>query len=168
MWCEQCKQRTATVHLTKIVNQEKTELHLCEICAQQSGVEWGILFEPSFSLQQLLAGMVEGEDHPGKIAEEGPQCPHCGLMFADFRQNGLIGCAYCYETFGEGLDPLFRRIQGSVVHHGKVPLRTGGMVRVRKEIEGLRGQLQEAVQREDYEKAALLRDEIRRREKDLN
>jgi protein arginine kinase activator len=169
MWCEQCQQREATVHLTKIINQEKTELHLCEVCAQQAGVEWNVLFEPSFSLQQLLAGMVEGEFRSGnKPMDMSPRCPQCGLTFTDFRQIGLLGCNQCYEAFGQGLDPLFRRVQGSVNHAGKAPRRTGGMVRVRKEIESLRRQLQEAVQKEDYERAAKLRDEIRLREQKLD
>lgn len=168
MWCEQCKQRPATVHLSKIVNNEKSEHNLCEVCAQKFGLEWGMLFEPNFSLQHFLAGMVESDSSTGKVqAAKGPTCPECGLTFADFRQVGQLGCAHCYEAFGEGLEPLFRRVQGSLSHMGKVPRRTGGKFRVRKEVENLRYQLQKAIQLEEYEKAAQLRDEIRRLEEQL-
>lgn len=167
MLCEQCKQRSATVHLTKIINNEKTELNLCEVCAQQSGMEWGMLFEPNFSLQHLLIGMVENDSMISKAPAKGPACPECGLMFADFRQVGQLGCAKCYEAFDGYLEPLFRRVQGSLYHTGKVPKRTGGKVRVRKDIESLRAKLQAAVREEDYETAAKLRDEIRGLEKEL-
>lgn len=167
MLCEQCKQRPATVHLTKIINNEKTELNLCEVCAQQSGMDWGMLFEPNFSLQHLLAGMVENDFMFGKAPAKGPVCSECGLTLADFRQIGQLGCAKCYEAFGGYLEPLFRRVQGSLYHTGKVPKRTGGKVRVWKDIESLRIKLQEAVRCEDYEQAAKLRDEIRRLEKEL-
>lgn len=165
MWCEQCKQRPATVHLSKIVNDEKTEHNLCEICAQQVGLEWGVFFEPNFSLQHLLAGMVESEV-ANQQSNKGPKCSNCGLTFADFRQVGQLGCSDCYDAFGGSLDPLFRKVQGSIAHVGKVPHRTGGIVRVRKEIDNLRQQLQRAIHSEEYENAARLRDEIRRLERE--
>lgn len=164
MWCEQCKQRPATVHLSKIVNDEKTEHNLCEVCAQQVGLEWGVFFEPNFSLQHLLAGMVENESVNPQTAI-GPKCSNCGLTFADFRQVGQLGCTECYQAFGSSLDPLFRKVQGSVTHTGKVPRRSGGKFRMRKEIDGLREQLQKAIHDEEYENAARLRDEIRRLER---
>jgi protein arginine kinase activator len=81
---------------------------------------------------------------------------------------GLMGCANCYDLFKDHLDPLLRRVHGSIAHTGKVPKRTGGRVRVRKEIEELRSKLQEAIKREAYEEAAKLRDEIKEKEEKLN
>ncbi|NLW10364.1 MAG: hypothetical protein GX036_11000 [Firmicutes bacterium] len=172
MWCEQCKERPATVHITKVINNHKTEKHLCEVCAQTSGSDLGFLFEPSFSFQKLLTGLLEGEMGmeealaPSTMTR-GRGCPVCGLTFSDFRRIGRLGCGDCYTEFGTGLDPLLRRIHGSTVHNGKAPKRTGGAIRVKKEIEQLRKKLKEAIQREAYEEAAKLRDEIRAKEKNM-
>ncbi|HBG15947.1 MAG TPA: hypothetical protein DDW93_04130 [Firmicutes bacterium] len=174
MWCERCKQRQATVHVTKVINNHKTESHLCEVCAGKSGKDLGFLFEPNFSFHHLLAGLLESEfgvkseSFSQQKEESHKKCPTCGLTFTDFRNMGLMGCANCYDLFKDHLDPLLRRVHGSIAHTGKVPKRTGGRVRVRKEIEELRSKLQEAIKREAYEEAAKLRDEIKEKEEKLN
>jgi protein arginine kinase activator len=89
------------------------------------------------------------------------------LTFSDFKNSGLLGCGECYRYFQIGLEPLLKKVHGSAAHTGKVPRRTGGKVRIRKEIQDLRRQLQQAIQKEDYEQAANLRDEIRHLEKEL-
>lgn len=169
MLCQNCQQRPATVHLTKVINYEKTELHLCEVCAKSAGGELGLMFEPNFSFQNLIAGLLEGELnlYQQPSSGKGPSCQNCGLTFFDFKNSGLLGCGDCYRYLKSGLEPLFKRVHGSNHHIGKVPKRTGGRVRIRKEIEDLRSQLQQAIGREDYENAAYLRDEIRRREQEL-
>lgn len=171
MLCQRCQERPATVHLTKVINYEKNELHLCEVCAKSAGSELGFLFEPNFSFQSLIASLLEGDqvnflEQPSAGGEI--QCQNCGLTFTDFRSGGLLGCGECYRYFKAGLEPLLKRIQGgNLSHAGKVPKRTGGLVRIRKEISELKKQLQNAISQENYEKAAELRDEIRRREQEL-
>src|SRR5690606_25622813 len=175
MWCERCKQRPATVHITQVVNNHKTESHLCVTCAQESGVapgkELGFLFEPNFSFHNLLTSLMESEFGPQSALSPYQagieRCSTCGLTFTDFRQIGLLGCGECYQAFGRFLGPLFRRVHGHISHTGKVPKRTGGKVRIKKEIEELRRKLQEAIAREAYEEAARLRDEIRAKEEKL-
>ncbi len=171
MLCQNCQQRPATVHLTKIVNFAKTEMHLCEVCAKAAGSELGIIFGTNFTFQNLIAGLL-GDDSM-EIDQQQPSvgkelsCPNCGLTFSDFKNSGLLGCGECYQYFQTGLEPLLKKVHGSIAHTGKVPRRTGGKVRIRKEIQDLRRQLQQAIQKEDYEQAASLRDEIRQLEKDL-
>jgi protein arginine kinase activator len=169
MLCERCQERPATVHLTKVVNFEKTELHLCEHCAKEAGSELGIVIEPNFSFQNLIAGLLEGDlnFYQQPSAHNAMSCQNCGLTFSDFRNQGLMGCEECYQYFRAGLEPLLKRMHGSTSHVGKVPKRTGGKVRLRKEVENLKNQLQQAVSREDYEDAARLRDEIRRLQQEL-
>ena len=134
------------------------------------GGELGFLFEPNFSFQNLIAGLLEGElnqyqqqPEPDKVI----YCQSCGLTFSDFRNGGVLGCGDCYRYFRSGLEPLLKRVQGSVKHSGKVPRRIGGKVRIRKEIDQLREELKQAVNREDYESAVKLRDEIKSREQEL-
>jgi protein arginine kinase activator len=167
--CQNCGERPATVHLTKIMNHEKTELHLCEVCAKNVGNELGIVFEPSFNFQNFIAGMLEGDlklyQQPNTNQEI--FCKNCGLTFSDFMSSGLLGCGDCYRHFQTRLEPLLKKLHGGIQHTGKVPKRSGGKVRVRKEISDLRAELQQSISREDYEKAAFLRDEIRRLESEL-
>src|SRR5262249_17523073 len=88
-------------------------------------------------------------------------CPHCGLRFAEFRNNGRLGCPNDYEVFREELMPLFENIHGETEHKGKMPRRQPRSGPARTELVQLRKQLQQAVTREDYEEAARIRDKIK-------
>jgi protein arginine kinase activator len=171
MICQHCNQRPATIHLTKIINYEKTELHLCEACAQVVGNELGIMIEPNFTFQNLLASLLDGDFNnlyqQASQNTTGLYCQQCGLTLTDFRNNGLLGCSDCYKSFRSNLEPLLKKVHGGTVHVGKVPKRTGGKFRIKKEIEKLRNKLHLAISHEEYEKAAQLRDEIRRLEQEL-
>lgn len=170
MLCEECRQRPAVVHLTRIVNNQKTEFHLCEECARSKSGEFGTLLQPHFSMQSFLTGLIGNEPEKVYVAEPSyttPKCEGCGLTFADFRRSGRLGCSRCYDAFDTSLEPLLRRIHGAVRHTGKVPHRTGGSLRVRQEVEMMKRKLAEAVRKEEYEQAARLRDQIRQLEKGL-
>ncbi len=162
MTCDHCKQRPATVHLTRIINGHKTEMHLCQECARERG-EMSFLAEPSFTFHNILAGLFEPEGVLGPRTAVRPKvrCHNCGLSFSDFRRLGQLGCSECYLQFEQELEPLIRRIHGSTRHVGKVPGRVNGEQQRRRELERLRRELQEAVAREEYERAAALRDRIR-------
>ncbi len=169
MLCQECNKRPATVHLTKIINNEKETFHLCEQCAREKG-EFDFTAPAPFSIHSLLTGLLNMELPQ---AGQGPgcqvkmQCEGCGLTYAQFGQIGRFGCSSCYRAFKERLAPLLRRIHGSTQHAGKVPQRAGGSIRLRREIEVLRSRLQSCVDREEFEEAAALRDEIRQLEASL-
>ncbi len=160
MLCQRCGEKEATVHLTKIVNGEKAELFLCEDCAEETGQLSFKTSEP-FSFQDLLAGILNPELGSSftKTKEE-LKCNNCGMSYKKFSQRGLFGCSKCYETFGNRLHPLVKRIHSSNEHHGKVPKRRGGDLRIQKEIEQLKREMQQAAKKENFEKAAELRDKI--------
>lgn len=166
MKCEQCGENEAVIHLTQIENNEMTTSHLCESCAAARGLETG---EESsgFPLADFLAQM--GDSAPGgdKPAEDDGPCPFCGLTFGGFRESGRLGCPQCYTTFEVQLRGLLRRIHGSTQHVGKVYLPPDPTASEReKRLEGLRRRLQRAVDAEDFERAAELRDEIRAMERE--
>lgn len=167
-YCDECKKRPATVHITKIHNNKKTELHLCEECARkyQKNQEFAINFEPNFSLHKFLSSLFEGSllDVEPEVSV---QCPNCRLTYEQFGKTGSFGCSECYKAFGEKLDPLLRRIHGNSRHAGKVPKRAGGNMWVKREVDQLRRELQSAIQVEAYEKAAEIRDKIRKLEEKL-
>lgn len=167
MLCENCNKSTATVHVTKILNDKKTELHLCEQCAKQSE---GVPFDTSFTINNFLTGLLDSiQDSPIKVDYiKTTKCDHCGMTYGKFKQLGRLGCAHCYNAFQEKLLPLVKRVQGGEIHTGKVPKRAGGSIRLKKEIKRLKGELEKAIRSEEFEKAAVLRDQIRETESQIN
>ncbi|NSL52622.1 UvrB/UvrC motif-containing protein [Calidifontibacillus erzurumensis] len=167
MECQECHQNPASVHFTKIINGQKTETHLCEQCAREKG-EW-FPGAGGFSISNLLSGLLNLDYPLANTSTNKPfgtigvnQCPRCGMTFQQFSKIGRFGCSNCYETFHSQLDPILRRVHsGNTVHHGKIPKRIGGHLHLSKEISRLKEQLQKAIQYEEFEKAAELRDKIR-------
>ncbi|KPV44180.1 UvrB/UvrC motif-containing protein [Alicyclobacillus ferrooxydans] len=168
MLCQECKERPATVHFTKIVAGEKSEFHLCEQCAQEKG-DFFAKAAQAFNFNHLLSGLLNMESSPGvPTAQPTLRCPSCGMSYSQFTQLGRFGCPSCYDSFSARLDPLLRRIQSSETHTGKVPLRAGEQVKGRKELQRLRQDLQRSIAAEQFEEAAQLRDRIRQLEQTLD
>lgn len=159
MKCDNCNKQ-ATVHLTEIKNGKKIEKHLCEQCAAQSE---GMPVKSHTPINELLTNFVMA--HSGLQKEVGQQCEGCGITWAEFRQSGLFGCPNDYVVFEKDLAPLLQRAHEGATHHvGKVPVRKGGTgVPMKRQIDvaKLRKELARAVESEDYERAAKLRDQIR-------
>lgn len=159
MKCENCGSTDAVVHLTQIVNNEMSTHHLCQKCAAEKGLQDA----PDPSNVQLL-DLIEkvSPDIPGLTYSGDGQCVFCGLTFEDFRRTTRLGCPQCYEAFADHLPRLLRRIHGGVKHVGKVYLPPDpSSSEMEKRLEGLRRKLERAVQSEDFERAAEIRDEIR-------
>jgi protein arginine kinase activator len=160
MTCDACGKKEATVHLTEIVNDKMTKLHLCEDCAKAKGAE----MEEHFGLSDLLAGLA---DLGTKLEPETMaviKCQSCGFTYQDFKKVGRFGCGDCYESFKKHLDPLLKRIHGGNRHVGKVPLAAGKSAkdaRPLQDLKELKLRLEKAIQAEEFEQAAKLRDKIR-------
>ena len=156
MLCEQCATNEAVLHLTHIENNQMKSLHLCESCAAEKGLE----AEPEqapLPLTDFLAKVNRGET----AAATGP-CPFCGLKLDDFKKTGRLGCPHCYVAFEPHLSGLLRRLHGSTQHVGKVYLPPDpSQAQQQERIAGLRRKLDHAVQSEDFERAAQIRDQIR-------
>jgi protein arginine kinase activator len=164
MKCETCSKQ-ATVHLTEIKNGKKIEKHLCEQCAAQSE---GLSTKSHMPINELLTNFVMSHTQLAAKPTEALACPQCGITWAEFRQSGLLGCEHDYPTFEKEMTPLLQRAHEGAAHHvGKVPTRRGGSgVPVKRTLDAvkLRKELARAVETEDYEKAAKLRDQIRQAE----
>ena len=156
--CDNCGSKPATVNLTQIENNEMSSYHLCEDCAAQKGLE--ATTEPSSSpLPDFLAQIG---DEPREEEDSDNECSFCGLMFAAFRETGRLGCPHCYETFEAHLRRLLRRVHGGTKHVGKIYLPPDPTVsEIEKQMEALRRRLNRAVEAEDFERAAELRDQMR-------
>ena len=158
MKCQNCS-NPATVHLTKIVNKQKQELHLCQQCAAKQSLPAAEL-----SLSAILQTLIG--QHVSAVAEELSRliCPTCGLKYMEFRADGRLGCPADYEVFRAGLVPILQRIHRSTRHVGKSPRRRSPRRPAAAELLELRQQLRRAVESENYELAAHLRDAIRQKE----
>ena len=171
MECERCHQRPATVHLTEIINNQKRTMRLCEQCAREVQAE-SLGFLPQMDLHSFLASLLHSEFGGAPalgqaVVPQRARCAVCGISEAQFAKRGLLGCADCYHSFSDRLEPVLRRIHGTNRHTGKAPRRTGGVARVTSQIERLKVKLKEAISREEFEQAAGLRDKIRELEKQL-
>ncbi|GIP36225.1 UvrB/UvrC motif-containing protein [Paenibacillus sp. J2TS4] len=167
MNCQECGKKPASLHFTKIVNGEKTEFHLCEACAREKGEM--IPGTPNgFSIHNLLSGLLDFDPSSHSSLGTKPQtlrCEECGLTYSQFSKLGRFGCSSCYRHFSERLDPLFKRVHGNISHVGKVPKRSGGIIKYKREIENLKQELSKTIELEEFEQAARIRDRIRDLEK---
>ena len=161
--CDNCN-KPATVHLTEIRNGKKIEKHLCEQCAAQSE---GLPVKSHTPINELLTNFVMAHSGLQKGQQEAT-CEGCGITWHEFRQGGLFGCSNDYTIFEKDLTPLLQRAHEGATHHvGKVPARRGGTgVPMKRQIDvsKLRKELAKAVEAEDYERAAKLRDQIKQAE----
>jgi len=172
MLCDNCKERDAIINLTQVEHYSKVTLHLCEQCAQQKGVETGgaVLKTPPGGFLTALGKGGGGAGAGGALvpaAADGVRCPACGSTLRDFRDSGRLGCDQCYVSFDAHLRDLLRRLHGSSQHVGEryvAPGETEGGSDAsdpRSRLLELKAQLRQAVEGENFELAAELRDRIR-------
>jgi protein arginine kinase activator len=154
MLCDNCGKEPAKVHYKEMKDNEITEYHLCEECALEKGIQIPHK-KKAFSITDIPALMAED------VTADIGTCKTCGLSYKEFRDTGRLGCSDCYSAFEEQLKPLLRRIHGSNVHTGKSPSISQGAFEKRREIEDLKVELGRAIESEDFERAAEIRDRIK-------
>ena len=161
MKCQFCSE-PATVHLTQIVGGKMQKIDLCEKCAKEKGVA-----DPAgFSLADMLLGLGAADQMKSTSTTE-LVCPQCGFTQPDFKKTGRLGCAVCYETFGEGLSSILKDMHKGTTHKGKVPARLAQQQIYATRMHDLRKDLQTAITEEKYEESASLRDQISQLEAQL-
>ena len=165
MLCQNCKKKDATTHIKRVINGEATESHLCQSCAQALGV--GSFFDDfSLNLPDIFSGFFG--DSAFAIGESRlDRCEKCGCCFDDIIKSGSVGCSDCYEKFYQKLLPSIQRIHGKAKHAGKVPVRSTDTHTVKEKtpeekIADLQKEMDKAVSEQNFERAAMLRDEIKK------
>lgn len=169
MLCQKCGKHEATTHIKQVINGEFEEIYLCSDCARKSG------YTDSFSgfgfdLSSFFPGFFT---QPKAAIDSGKveRCQKCGTSFREIVKSGKIGCADCYEKFYDLLIPSIRRIHGKTQHNGKVidSAHTDEKQESAEEkIEKLKAKLQQSVEKQEFEEAAQLRDEIKALESEAN
>jgi protein arginine kinase activator len=158
MVCDQCRENDAKVHLTQIVENAVTQVHLCERCAAERGIETSGSVEQNPLGDFLQAVQQQTAQYPGDAS----RCAYCGTSLRDFRASGRVGCSHCYGAFEQSLRELLRRVHGSTRHQGwAYTARDPEIMTKELTLQELRDKLQRAVQDEAFEVAASLRDQIR-------
>ena len=157
MLCSVCKEKEATVYYTNIADGKTKNVNLCDECAKAKGIN-----ETSgFSLADLMLGLgasQEMEEAGGGVALK---CERCGYSQEDFKKSGRLGCPDCYKVFAEGLEGLLKTMHKGTRHVGKVPEELRQNRDLSDRLKTLQKRLTKAVESEDFEQAAKLRDEIK-------
>ncbi len=160
MLCQKCGKNAATTHIKTVINGKVTEQSLCGYCAAKSGYSTFANGSITGLLSSMLGHTLNGEN---TVLEH--KCSCCGSTFANIAETGKVGCAECYKTFEKELLPYLKRIHGSVNHTGKTPGSKDLVVtEVKDTVSELKRRLAELVAAENYEEAAIVRDEIKRLE----
>lgn len=162
MLCDVCKCNDATVFLTQILDGKMQKVNLCEGCSKEKGVQ-----DPTgFALADLLLGIGAAEEI--EKGASSTRCPVCGFTQADFKKTGRLGCSSCYVAFAEGLNSLLKAMHKGTEHIGKLPTRAQRAVELNDQMKSLSEKLRKAVEEENYETAASLRDQIKQLEQELS
>ena len=170
MLCETCKKRTATVFYNENINGKTRAYSLCGECAaklreqgelQQISSMLGGFVSPFSALQDDLFGGFFGI--PGAVGgSTKKKCTGCGSTYSDIAASGRVGCPDCYVAFRDELSKTIHSIHGTTTHNGSVPAKYRARQARATRLKQLKAELESAVQKEDFERAAALRDEVRK------
>jgi len=147
MLCQKCLRNQATAHFTQIVNGQKKEMYLCPECAAKMDMSFPDIFSNMFF---------------GDLIFDDAICPECGTTFSQIKSIGTVGCPKCYDVFSETLLPYIKKIQGTDRHMPAARKVSPPKKELLTEKEKLENKLKQAIEKEEYEQAAIIRDEIRK------
>ncbi|MEQ9407868.1 MAG: UvrB/UvrC motif-containing protein [Fuerstiella sp.] len=162
--CRRCS-KPATLHITEIHDGQAVALHLCETCAREylEDASEDSAHNPAAELAAKLEALVAEDPEAPPL-----KCGNCNITFNEFREHGRLGCPSCYDEFRQELMPLLENIHEEATHVGKRPLRSPGLTEEQSQLIHLRAKQREAIEHEDYEAAARLRDQIAEIESSLH
>lgn len=154
MQCIVCNERPAVIHYAEVVDGHIKKLDLCEQCA----IKKGLGAQLSFNMGDLLGGITDDATYENDTLS----CPGCNMSLEEFRKCGRLGCNSCYDSFADSLNPMLEQIHRAVSHKGKEPCNIVSDNEIKESLKKMEAELKDAITNEDFEKAALLRDEIRK------
>ena len=185
MLCDICKQHEATIHIQEIVNNNKKAIHLCSECAVKKSQNDPSFDFGGFNLAEMLynisesqggipglspASKEETDDDAESKDSVNLKCIDCNWTLKALRQTGRVGCPQCYNVFREVIENALENMHRGKLHVGKRPGNKGAdkSSNLMLELMNLQKELDEVIQREEYEKAAKLRDKINKLKDKMN
>lgn len=161
--CEECGVNEACYTISVMMGGEITQRHLCADCMAKMNMNLaaGNVKHLLSAIMSAITGSVEEAAANSVAPEEDMICERCNTTLSQFTKSGKLGCPQCYKAFREQLTPMLQQIHGRVQHAGRKPLDDEGAQRRRAVYDRLSRQLEQAVAVEDFETAAILRDQLR-------
>ena len=153
MKCSRCNKNEATVFYKQNINGDIKEFALCSECASSHEHD---IYAPFVNLNLFGVKNIP--------VSEKKRCNLCGSSFDDIRREGKVGCGKCYETFEKELRSTINSIHGTSLHEKRIPKE---IKEINDEIDSLKKELKAAIENEEYERAAILRDKIKEKEGNL-
>jgi protein arginine kinase activator len=157
MKCEICGSRKAVIHIQQVIGKERIDLHLCDSCALERGISSNEE-RIELSISSLLHGLVDLRKVKG--AKE-KICSRCGSTWEQIGKRQQMGCPECYTVFAKEAQSFFQQMVEKPQHRGKLPKRLRTYKTYLVDVVKLKEGLKEALRREDYERAARIRDRIK-------
>lgn len=167
MICEKCHKNLATMRYAEVIDGKVSELRMCAECYKKLQNELSLGFEIAGSAPSPHR-ITERQAEALARSTEGDQCRVCGLTLREVLETGYVGCAACYEHMREKLEVFLNEIHGSLRHCGKKQRLDDAREQLRAQLRTKRALLQTALDTENYEEAAVLRDAIRELESALS
>lgn len=169
MLCDECHKNEAMINLKLILDGEIIEKHLCTECAlkdfnEMNQGEYGEYTDMNINesdIRSLFEGLQKLFGSFETYEFEEKECPNCHMKFSDFNKNRTLGCEECYKTFAYEIRPILNSLRGEKTYEGLLPKRYMDANPMHMEIVSLKKELEAAIQDENYERAAELRDEIK-------
>jgi protein arginine kinase activator len=176
MICEICNKKEAIVHIQEIVNGQKKTVHMCQDCATSKGLD--AIGMQGINIAEILYNLSTKSNIPnfnknfpditGKQIENKSKkpvkvsiCSNCKWDSDKFQKTGRLGCEKCYEAFSNIIAKTISNIHKGNLHVGKRPgENTSETSLLMMDILNLQKDLEEYVLKEEFEKAAKVRDEI--------
>jgi len=170
--CQECSQGMA--NMANMINLGSIDMpiNLENILSKLGNLNLGNIggTDTPISLENIFKGILESVQIKGpmpqisnpKIQSNAPgPCMVCEMSYEQFKTTGKLGCEACYQAFPKEIVALFKNVQNSSRHEGKYPKRFGSQIKQQQEVDKLRTHLKAAINDENYEEAARIRDQIR-------
>lgn len=171
MLCQKCHKKTASIFISSIINGQESKTYLCSDCAKDYPL-FNLNLDEPFSIKDLMENFNIEEIKPKEYSnkqlslkedtlDEHIECSNCHSTYYEYSQTGKLGCSNCYKDFHRKLKPILKNIYGYTEYIGKIPKSDNNHIYISNEIKILKEDLNRAVDKEEYEKAANIRDKIR-------
>ena len=181
MKCQNCGENEANVRYTQIINGVKKELALCDECSKKLGIQ-SLDFNIPINFSSFLGDFIDDTEDflPSFTQSKSIKCDNCGMTYEEFLDKGKFGCSNCYDVFENKIDNVLKNIHGTCNHIGRKYNQTvledekqsmqeneieqdiNSDLDNKHKIEKLKQDLKVAIQKELYEDAARIRDEIKK------
>ena len=155
MKCDMCKENDAVIFVRQVSNSSIKELYLCASCAEKKGIKENNS-KGDFNLSGLLGNLLDNKNN-----EKNKVCPACGRKFLHIQKEKSVGCSECYNVFKNEIIEILKGFGVTKSYSGSLPNRLENFKSTLTDRAILQQKLQNAIQEENYEKAAIYRDKLK-------